>query len=922
MHVFSGWFGRQATVTAYLVAIGSVILAFAVRQLLDPVVGDRLPFGTFFIAVMAVSWWTGVKPTFVALLLSSAIAIFLYIPPRNELAFSGLPDVLGWIIFFFVGLSSAIISEAHRAAHQQAELSTKSAQTVVQQLEAEVHQHQITLAAFKNKDMELKDFIENAITPMHQVDDVGRIVWANQAELDLTGYSREEYIGHPITDFYVDQQVISVILQRLSRNEAVRGYEAQLLARDNSVKHVLINASPYQVMGQDKYSHWFNHDITERKDAETTQSRLSAIVKFSDDAIVSKSLEGVVMSWNSGATRIFGYTQDEMIGQSIRILFPSDRLPEEDEFLQRIAQGEHIRRYETVRIHKDGRKIDISVTLSPIQDVTGKVIGVSKIAHDITDRKREEQRSQLLLELSTALSRAITREQIAGVIVQEGFKSLNARVGVVGLLDDQGMTLELINSNGLSQSSAWQYARTSIDFNGPLNEAVRTDRMVWIESFEEYITCYPHLKEAVLRNGSQSIIALPLKVNEKILGGFSLSFPFEKPRTPGEETFFKTLAYLCAQALERTSLYAMLEAEHQRLANILATVPGIIWENEHRNEQEEMKLVFISGYVETMLGYTVQEALAEPRFWFKIFHPEDAEKTAEAFYKVRRSHGSGVVNFRAIHKDGSLIYIQALMTTILRNGEPVGKRGVMMDVSERQKLLDMQTHHMTMLRNSNEELQRFAYVAAHDLQEPLRMVASYLQLIENRYTSQLDETAHEFIAYAVDGAVRMKEMLTALLAYARVDQDDKPFERFETENALKTALTNLTLQIAESNAQITHDPMPVIRGDEIQITRVFQNLINNSLKFQRQGNTPQIHIGVERQKNVWQFCVRDNGIGIAPEALDHIFVILKRLHRRSEYPGTGMGLAICKKIIERHGGRIWVRSKPEQETTFYFTLPA
>jgi PAS domain S-box-containing protein len=404
-------------------------------------------------------------------------------------------------------------------------------------------------------------------------------------------------------------------------------------------------------------------------------------------------------------------------------------------------------------------------------------------------------------------------------------------------------------------------------------------------------------------------------------GILSLHSTRQRVFTSDDIYFVQSVANILAAALERARLDALLEAEHQRLANILATVPGIIWENQHLEDQAEMKLVFISGYVETMLGYTVEEALAEPRFWFRIFHPDDAQATADAFYQIRRSGGSGVVHFRAVHKDGRVLYVQALMTTVLQEGNPVGKRGVMMDVSERQRLMEAQSRYTALLHRSNEELQQFAYVASHDLQEPLRMVTSYMQLLENRYSDRLDETAHEFIAYAVDGALRMKNLLTALLTYSRVDSVEKPFERFDSGVAMNTALANLALQIEESRARITYDALPVIRGDVSQMTRVFQNLISNGIKFQREGNIPQIHIGVQRRGDEWEFWVRDNGIGVAPESLERIFIIFKRLHTQDKYPGTGIGLAICKKIIERHGGRIRAKSTPDQGTTIYFTLP-
>ncbi len=394
------------------------------------------------------------------------------------------------------------------------------------------------------------------------------------------------------------------------------------------------------------------------------------------------------------------------------------------------------------------------------------------------------------------------------------------------------------------------------------------------------------------------------------------------PSSNDVAVFLTDITHNKQEEVERAQLDTMLEEERQRLSNIIATIPGVIWENSHVDEREEMKLVFISAYVETMLGYTVEEALAEPHFWFKIFHPDDAQKTAEAFNRVRRSRGSGVINFRAIHKNGRVIDVQALMITILKDEKPIGKRGVMMDVTERQRLIEAQTRYATMLRRSNEELQQFAYVASHDLQEPLRMVTSYLQLIESRYVDKLDDDAHEFIGYAVDGAARMKALINDLLAYSRVEGGEKVFEEFDSQLALNKALSNLSLKLEDSHSAITHDPMPLIKADRTQITQLFQNLLSNAIKFQRPGNAPHVHIGVQQINHEWHFSVQDNGIGIAPAYLDRIFIIFQRLHKKGEYPGTGIGLAICKKVVERHGGRIWVESKEGIGTTFYFTLPA
>lgn len=224
------------------------------------------------------------------------------------------------------------------------------------------------------------------------------------------------------------------------------------------------------------------------------------------------------------------------------------------------------------------------------------------------------------------------------------------------------------------------------------------------------------------------------------------------------------------------------------------------------------------------------------------------------------------------------------------------------------------------LRSSNQELEQFAYAASHDLQEPLRMVASYTQLLERRYKGRLDRDADDFIGFAVGGAARMQAMINDLLEYSRVGRQKRHFQRIDSELVVKDVLKNLSSSIEESGAEITYDPLPMVFADASQITRLFQNLIGNAIKYCKENTPPRVHISVSSRKKEWVFCVRDNGIGIDPLHHERIFVIFQRLYRE-QYPGTGIGLAICKKIVERHGGHIWVESQEGQGASFCFTLP-
>ena len=242
------------------------------------------------------------------------------------------------------------------------------------------------------------------------------------------------------------------------------------------------------------------------------------------------------------------------------------------------------------------------------------------------------------------------------------------------------------------------------------------------------------------------------------------------------------------------------------------------------------------------------------------------------------------------------------------------------ELDERRRAEQRLAQYASDLARSNAELEQFAYVASHDLQEPLRMVASFTQLLAKRYQGKLDQNADEFIGFAVDGARRMQQLISDLLIYSRVGTRAKTPAPMDLTEVLKDAEANLYQAIGESGAVITHDPLPMVSGDQVQLTQLFQNLLANAIKF-RGEDAPRIHVSVQAREEDWLLSVKDNGIGIAPEHQERIFAVFQRLQPRGEYPGTGIGLAICKKIVERHGGHIWVESAPGRGSTFYFNIP-
>jgi chemotaxis family two-component system sensor kinase Cph1 len=298
-------------------------------------------------------------------------------------------------------------------------------------------------------------------------------------------------------------------------------------------------------------------------------------------------------------------------------------------------------------------------------------------------------------------------------------------------------------------------------------------------------------------------------------------------------------------------------------------------------------------------------------------NPDDATSVLEALVKPGEWKG----NFLAKKSDGSHFISQALATALYtENGEHIGFQSANIDITERIKSRKKLKNALEDLKRSNAELEQFAYVASHDLQEPLRMVASFTQLLQKRYIDKLDQDANDFINYAVDGAIRMQSLINDLLAFSRVGTQKAAFNETDMNLILEQVKSNLSYSIKDTGAIITNDPLPVVIADESQMIQLIQNLISNAIKFQKKNATPIIHISGKTEENQWIFSVKDNGIGIDPQFFDRIFIIFQRLHKKDEYGGTGIGLSVCRKIAQRHGGKIWIESEPDKGTTFYLTL--
>ncbi len=602
-------------------------------------------------------------------------------------------------------------------------------------------------------------------------------------------------------------------------------------------------------------------DITERRRAEEelreSEERFSNVFHASHTAIAIATLEGSYLDVNESMLRLTGFSKAELIGHTSLDLGLIDPVIRE-----RLAQ--QLRRegsIQDVELEIRDKLRNAHVILSSIQRIQfGGEKRFLNMFHDITDRKRAERDRDRLFNFSLDML------CIAGF---DGyFKQLNPAWTKV-----LGWTNEELMSKPYLDFVIPEDRQPTIDAAGGLGEGKT------VITFENRYRC---------KDGSHrwmSWNAYPL-MEEKLIFAAARDITDQK------------------QAEEiRSRLSAIVESSEDAILS--KTVDGIILTWNHGAER--------------MYGHTAEEAIGKN---ISMLSPRNhIAQIPELLQKIKA--GETVPQFEAIHvrKDGTPIHVSLSMSPIRdASGRVVGASTIARDITDRMNAQEQIARQGKELVRSNAELEQFAYVASHDLQEPLRMVASYTQLLAKRYNGKLDKEADEFIGFAVDGANRMQRLINDLLAYSRVGTRGKEFQPTDLGVVLEEVLADLRLAIQESNGEITKDPMPTVMADEAQLAHVFLNLVGNAIKFHG-TEEPRVHIAAKKNGREWTFSVRDNGIGIEPKYFDRLFVMFQRLHRRDEYPGTGIGLAVCKKIVERHGGRIWVESKPGHGSTFYFTIP-
>jgi PAS domain S-box-containing protein len=689
----------------------------------------------------------------------------------------------------------------------------------------------------------------------------------NEGYLKLIGYSREEVLGRTPKELkiWANHAERARASKELRTKGFIHNFEGEFLTKDGTRRSGLFSAVVVDLPEQ-PCAISFVRDITERRQAEMAIRRLAAIVESSEDAIASSTLDGTITSWNRGAERLFGYSASEIVGQSTASFVGPDAWPEFQQTLERIGQQGGIHRYDARRLKKDGSPVDITVTLSPIYDAAGAVVGVSAIGKDITERKQSER------ELRQS---------------EEHFREIfDASTEVISI--NSSADGRYINVNGEFERMTG-YAR---------EEAIgRTPRelKLWA-SVHDLATVMRELRtKGFIRNFESDLFTKSGARRSRLLSAVLINFAEQR----------------CILSFSRDI------TERKRAEETRALLAAIIRSADDPILSSDLNWIVTSWNpgAQRLYGYSAAEIIGQK---VDIMVPPDHMAEVEhARMKILRGEKLVPYESKRIRKDGSVIDISVTLSPIYdATGSLVGISAIHRDITERRL-----AERAKELARSNAELEEFAHIVSHDLREPLHNVTSYVGLLAKDYQGKLGADADEYIRYALDGVAWMLTLIEDLRAYSRATVEKKELEPADFGSVVNRAITNLATAVEEQKATVTYEPMPTVAADERAITQVFQNLIENGLKFHGQ-EPPRVHVGVKRITGGWAFFVRDNGIGIDPEHAHKIFTIFHRLHSRSEYPGSGIGLAICKKIVERHGGRIWVESEPCHGATFYFTVPA
>ncbi len=753
------------------------------------------------------------------------------------------------------------------------------------------------------------------------------IVYANPGFEQLTGYTTEEVIGRNCR-FLQGSDREQPALEKL-RVALREGRECQVVLRNYKKNGTPfwneLSVSPLRdEEGRLVSFVGVQNDVTERMRAEEARLRLAALVEHSNDAIIGTTLDSIITSWNRGAEKLYGYSAEEAMGQPISILVPPDRTDEVSEIFEKIRQGEGVEYREIVHTTKDGRRIYISLTVSPIKGSEGAIVGASTVARDITERKEAEAK----LRSSEAELRAL-------------FSAMN---DVILMLDSEGRYLRIAPTNpsllykpsgdlvGKTLHEVFPAEQADV-FLIHIRRALETRQPVNIEyslqiNGEEiwFAGTLSPMPEGPVTWVARDVTERKRVERELIERARQAALGEDVGAAFNESGNLRIVLQRCAEAIIRrldatfARIWTLDEEENvlelQASAGIYTHLDGA----HSRVRVGEFKIGLIA---QERLPYLTNDVVGDPRIHDKEW--------------ARREGMVAFAGYPLIVED-RLVGVVAMFAREQLTGAALGAlasvAGTIAQGIERKRAEESLKAYAARLNQSNRELQDFAYVASHDLQEPLRKVRTFGDRLSAKYAEVLGEQGRDYLERMESAAARMQDLIDDLLELSRVTTKAQPFASVDLDEVTQDVISDLETRIDQVGGRVEVSGLPTVEADRPQMRQLLQNLIGNALKFHREQEAPVVKIyggsihereeepnGRPADSRVCQILVEDNGIGFDEKHLERVFVPFQRLHGRAAYEGTGMGLAICRKVVERHGGNITAKSTPGQGTTFIVTLP-
>jgi PAS domain S-box-containing protein len=729
----------------------------------------------------------------------------------------------------------------------------------------------------------LDGLFENVPVGIAVLSPSGEIVRANRGCTEITGYTRDEIASLPegLLSVFPNPAYRQMMLARwqelFQRETGPVTLEYQIVARDGTAKNVEFRS----VRLADGRLLTSMFDVSERRRSEEAlkaeRTLLRTLVDHLPVAVYVKDAHGRKTLANTiDVAAMRAASESDILGKTDFDFYPPELAAAFHADDQRvITTGQPILNREEAIRRADGSRGWALTSKLPLHDRDGYVTGLVGIGLDITERKRAEE----------ALRDSEARLQMAKAAADLGIYDHDA------LSDNIQWDQRVRELWGVGPSEPINYdvflAGVHVDDRAGMQAAL--DRALDPAGdgryYAEYRVCSRH-------DQSERWIAAMGQVF--FAGGCAV-------RAVG------TVQDITERKLREETLWLYKTV-------IESSTEAIAISNPAGN------LLYINPAHETLFGRSLDQARGAN---YRDYYPAESVEVLDRLVAPALARGeSWAGELDVFDSSGRRFPLWERADTVLdANGVMRYGFGFMHDITERKRTEETLRRAHDELARSNAELEQFAYVISHDLQQPLRTVAGFTQLLDEHMVGRLDTDAREYMGFIVDGARRMQQLISDLLNYARVGSRGASLQPTDATAALLDALWSLTLDVEEAGAAVTYDALPMVTADATQLTELFQNLIGNAIKF-RGAEPPQIHIGVQREGNCWRFSVRDNGIGIDPQHFGRIFGIFQRLHTNEAYPGTGIGLAVCQRIVERHGGRIWVESAPSQGATFYFTLPA